>query len=95
MAAILAIQKGHISKFSLLNTAYITMLPKKANAVLLSDFRPISLVHSFAKLVTNVMANRLTPFLPSLVSANHSAFVKKGNIQDNFLLVQQVAKKLQ
>lgn len=43
----------------------------------LNDFRPISLVHSFAKPVTKVMANRLAPLLPKLVSANQSAFVKK------------------
>ena len=46
----------------------------------LNDFRPISLVHSFAKPVTKVMANRLAPLLPKLVSANQSAFVKKRNI---------------
>jgi hypothetical protein len=60
----------------------------------LNDFRPISLVHSFAKHVTKVMANRLAPLLPKLVSTNQSAFVKKRNIQDNFMLVQQMAKKL-
>ena len=67
MLALEAIQRGHVFKFKLLNTAFITLLPK--------DFRPISLIHSFAKLVTKVMANRLVPLLPTLVPSNQSAFV--------------------
>jgi hypothetical protein len=42
-----------------LNNAFITLIPKKAGAAQVKDFRPISLVHSFAKLVTKVLANRL------------------------------------
>jgi hypothetical protein len=45
--------------FSALNTAYITLIPKKDDAEHPIDFRPISLVHSFAKLLTKIMANRL------------------------------------
>ncbi|WVZ84947.1 hypothetical protein U9M48_031914 [Paspalum notatum var. saurae] len=94
MDAILAIQRGHVFKFKLLNTAFITLVPKTSDALQVKDYRPISLVHSFAKLVTKVMANRLAPVLPKLVSVNQRAFVKKRNIQDKFLLVQQMAKSL-
>jgi len=58
------------------------------------DFRPISLIHSFAKLVTKLLANRLAPLLPSLISANQSAFVRGRKIHDNFILVQQMVKSL-
>ena len=60
----------------------------------MKDFRPISLVHSFAKLVTKILANRLAPRLDSLVSTNQSAFVRGRCIHDNFLLVQQMARFL-
>jgi hypothetical protein len=50
------------------------------------DYRPISLIHSFVKLVAKLLANGLTPHLPNLVSINQSAFVKGRSIQDNFLL---------
>jgi len=94
MLALEAIQRGHVFKFKLLNTAFITLLPKKPDALFIKDFRPISLIHSFAKLVTKVMANRLVPLLPTLVPSNQSAFVRGRSIHDNFLFVQQMVKAL-
>jgi len=77
-----------------LNSTYITLIPKKTNAVQVKDYRPISLVHSFAKLVTKILANRLADRLDELVSSNQSAFIKKRFIQDNFMMVQQTVKFL-
>ena len=57
-------------------------------------FRPISLVHSFAKLFTKVLSNRLRPRLAKLVSCNQSAFIKGRNLHDNFMLVRQLARKI-
>jgi hypothetical protein len=62
-----------------LNTAYITLLPKKVDAVEIKDFWPISLIHSFAKLVTKLLASTL---------------VRGRKIHDNFMLVQQMVKSL-
>jgi hypothetical protein len=45
-------------------------------AVEVKDYQPISLVHSFANIVTKILANRLAPKLSDLMSANQSAFVK-------------------
>jgi hypothetical protein len=39
----------------LLNQAFIILIPKKPNPQRVSDFRPISLTHSFAKIVTKIM----------------------------------------
>jgi hypothetical protein len=78
----------------LLNSAFITLIPKKEGAVYVKDYRPISLVHSFARLITKVLANRLAGRLHELVSLNQSAFIKGRSIQDNFLLVQQTARFL-
>jgi hypothetical protein len=94
LMALDAIQRGHVFKFRLLNTAFITLLPKKMDAVEVKDFRLISLIHSFAKLVTKLMANRLDPLLPSLISTSQSAFVRGRNIHDNFILVQHMVKSL-
>jgi hypothetical protein len=63
-------------------------------AMEVKDYRPISLVHSFAKIVTKILVNRLAPKLSNLVSVNQSAFVKGWCIHDNFLLVQGTAKAL-
>ncbi|KAJ1283661.1 hypothetical protein BS78_03G145500 [Paspalum vaginatum] len=70
MAALLTVQRGHTSKFKLLNSAFITLIPKKADALHVKDYRLISLIHSFAKLVSKLLATRLAPHLPSLVSFN-------------------------
>ncbi|WVZ81056.1 hypothetical protein U9M48_028482 [Paspalum notatum var. saurae] len=70
--------------FWLLNCAFITLLPKRDDATSVKDFSPISFVHSFAKLVTKIMANRLAGQLNQL-----GRFIK-----DNFMLVQQTARFL-
>jgi hypothetical protein len=75
-----------------LNQAWVALIPKKPNADKVKDFRPISLIHSFAKLITKMLANRLAPELGKLVSINKSSFIKKRCIHDNFLYVQQIIK---
>jgi hypothetical protein len=94
MAAVSRLMQGDVSRLFLLNSAYVTLLPKMADAMEVKDFRPISLMHSFAKIATKLLANRLTTKLPSLVSCNQSAFVKGRCILDNFMLVQETAKAL-
>lgn len=94
MLALAAIQQGQVARFRLLNTAYITLLPKKPDALLVKYFRPISLIHSLAKLMTKIMANRLAPLLPNLIPSNQSAFVRGRSIHDNFLFGQQMVKAL-
>jgi len=94
MAAISAIWSRKMGHLEMLNSAYITLLPKKEEATTIRDFRPISLVHSFAKLITKILANRLAGRLDAMVSPNQSAFIKGRFIQDNFMLVQQIARFL-
>jgi hypothetical protein len=70
---------------SLVNSANVTLLPKNDDDALTPvDYRPISLMHSVAKILTKVLANRLVPHLPSLVSPCQSAFVQGCFIQDSF-----------
>lgn len=61
----------------MLNSAYITLLPKVENVSHVKDFRPIRLMHSFAKIVTKLLANRLASRLQLMVSPNQTAFIKK------------------
>jgi hypothetical protein len=94
MAAVSAIWSRKFGSFQQLNSAYITLVPKKEDAISIRDYRPISLVHSFAKLLTKILANRLARRLNELVSPVQSAFIKGRFIQDNFMLVQQTARFL-
>lgn len=94
MAAIIILQQGNARGLGLLNAAYITLVSKTEDAVLAKDFHPISLLHSFAKLYTKILANRLAPLLNSMVATNQSAFIRGCSIHDNFILVQQTVKVL-
>jgi len=94
MAALHSLWNRNFRNLWKLNCAYITLIPKKPDAIQVKDFRPISLVHSFAKLVTKILANRLAVRLDEMVSPNQSAFIKKRFIQDNFMIVQQTVKFL-
>jgi hypothetical protein len=58
------------------------------------DFRPISLVHSFSKLFSKILANRLRRHLGDVVSTNQSAFMRGRCLHDNFVLVRQVARRI-
>jgi hypothetical protein len=94
MRVISAIWSRKMMGFSALNTAYITLIPKKDGAEQPTDFKPICLVHSFAKLLTKIMANKLADRLHQMVSPNQSAFIKGRFIQDNFMMVQQTFRFL-
>ena len=94
MLAVSAVWNRKFVNLGVLNSAYITLLPKKDGADQPKDFRPISLVHSFAKLITKMMANRLAGRLQQMVCPIQSAFIKGRFIQDNFMLVQQTARLL-
>lgn len=43
--------------FCLVNQAYMVLLRKKHDASTIGDYRPISLIHGFAKLLTRVLAH--------------------------------------
>lgn len=74
------------------NNALITLLPKKVDAEEPGDYRPICLIHSFAKLMAKMMARRLAPELDKLVDVNQSAFIQKRSIHNNFRFIQASAK---
>jgi hypothetical protein len=94
LAVLSAVWSRNFAHFDRVNTTYVTVIPKKEGAVEVKDFRPISLVHSIAKIVTKLLANRLAPNLQDMVSARQSALIKGRFIQDNFMLVQQTARLL-
>jgi hypothetical protein len=92
MAAVITLHQGNTRKLWMMNSAYLTLIPKKVDAKTAGDYRPISLIHSFAKLISKVLANRLAPHLQNLVATNQSAFVKGRSIHDNYMLVQHSIK---
>jgi hypothetical protein len=94
MTAVGRLMQGDVNKLHLLNSAYITLLPKTVEATEVKDYRPISLIHNFARIITKAIANILANKLSTLISPCQSAFVKGCCIHDNFILVQQTARVL-
>lgn len=60
--------------FADLNTAVITLIPKKDGATRMGDFRPISLVHSISKLITKVLSMRLASVVDKIISPAQTTF---------------------
>jgi len=80
--------------FNLLNDAYMILLRKKDQPEEIKDYRPISLIHSFGKLITKCLAARMAQVLDSLVQPNQTAFIRGRCIHDNFQLVRLSCKAI-
>ncbi|KAI8550738.1 hypothetical protein RHMOL_Rhmol06G0131400 [Rhododendron molle] len=72
------------------NRTQIVLIPKVQTPTKVSQFRPISLRTISYKIIAKVLANRLKPFLPSIVSENQSAFVGGRQIMDNVLIAHEL-----
>jgi hypothetical protein len=80
------------SSLTLLNSANVVLVPKKEGAEAITDYRPISLIHSFAKIIAKILALRLAPHMSSIVSPVQSAFIKRRSIHDNFMAVRNAVR---
>jgi hypothetical protein len=54
----------------------------------ITDFRPITLIHGFAKIVAKVLSRRLAHHMNDIISNARRAFIKNRSIHDNFMFVQ-------
>lgn len=82
----------HCGALEHINGAQVVLIPKSEVALEPKDFRPISLIHTFAKLFTKVLSIRLAAHIDSLVGVTQSTFIKKRCIQDNFVYVRELAR---
>jgi hypothetical protein len=73
-AAVNQFEDRNLADLHKLNSATMTLLPKVEGAAKLTEFRPISSNHGFAKLVARILAMRLQPRMAELASPCQSAF---------------------
>ncbi|XP_050238237.1 uncharacterized protein LOC126687724 [Mercurialis annua] len=73
-----------------INATIITLNPKVENALLLSDFRPISCCNVIYKCITKIIASRMRGYLDYFINHAQSAFVPMRKISDNVLLAHEL-----
>ena len=93
VAAVNSFHSLRCADLNLLNKANIILIPKKEGAESIQDFRPISLIHAVAKIISKLLVLRLAPFLNELVAPCQSAFIKGRAIHDNYLYVRNIARR--
>ncbi|GJW52228.1 RNA-directed DNA polymerase, eukaryota, reverse transcriptase zinc-binding domain protein [Tanacetum coccineum] len=60
--------------------------------MVVSDFRPISLIGAQYKIIAKILANRLAQVIDSVISREQTAFIKHRQILDGPLMVNEVIK---
>jgi hypothetical protein len=68
MKVVSAVWSRRFRNFNKLNSAYNALIPKVVGVEQIKGFKLISLVHSFAKLITKMLAIRLVGRLNEMVS---------------------------
>nr|GEY95580.1 RNA-directed DNA polymerase, eukaryota, reverse transcriptase zinc-binding domain protein [Tanacetum cinerariifolium] len=71
------------------NSTFITLIQKIPGANMVKDFRPISLIGSFYKIIAKVLTNRLVGVLGDIVNEVQSAFIANRKILDGPFIVNE------
>ncbi|GJR37353.1 cellulose synthase-like protein G3 [Tanacetum coccineum] len=72
------------------NSSFIALIPKSQEAKMVKDFRHISLIGSMYKIITKILANRLSLVISELVSDVQSAFVFNRQILDGPFILNEL-----
>ncbi|XP_026410754.1 uncharacterized protein LOC113305978 [Papaver somniferum] len=80
----------HKHMFKAINHTYQVLIPKISNPKTPADFRPISLCNVSYKIISKILANRLKPLLPDIISPTQTAFVAGRHIHDNIIIVHEI-----
>ena len=75
-----------------INSTVLALIPKKTKALEMKDYRPIACCNVLYKVVSKIIANRLKPLLPRIISANQFAFIQGRLLMENVLLKRERLK---
>jgi len=72
----------------------ITLLPKEdANLLILSNWRPITLLNVDSKIASKVIVKRIERVLPSLIHPDQTGFMKGRYIGQNIRLINDIIQQ--
>jgi len=72
----------------------ITLIPKENEARTPDRYRPIALRNVVYKIISKVIANRLKPLLPTLISQEQAGFMEGRQIMDNIIHAHELIHTL-
>nr|GEY09661.1 transposon TX1 [Tanacetum cinerariifolium] len=73
-----------------LTLSFVTIIPKVTNPIGLGDFRPISLIGCYYKIIAKVLAERIKKVVGKVVGDVQNAFIKGRYILDVVLIANEV-----
>jgi hypothetical protein len=79
---------------SALNATFLTLIPKEERVTHPKQYRLISLCNVIYKIITKVIATRLKPILPFVISKEQAGYVEGRKIMDSVILSHEVIHSL-
>jgi len=77
-----------------LNATFIALIPKEEESNTPDKYRPIALCNIIYKIVSKVIASRLKPLLPLIISPEQSGYVEGRQITDGIILTHEIIHSL-
>nr|GFC06600.1 RNA-directed DNA polymerase, eukaryota, reverse transcriptase zinc-binding domain protein [Tanacetum cinerariifolium] len=71
-------------------SSFVALIPKVLDPKVVSDYRPISLIGSLYKVVTKILATRLSLVISDLISDVQTAFLPNRQILDGFFIINEI-----
>eukprot|EP00253_Pinus_taeda_P008343 PITA_08343 len=77
-----------------LNATFIALIPKGEDSNTPDKYRPIALCNIIYKITSKVIATRLKPLLPLIISPEQSGYVEGRQIMDRIILTHEIIHSL-
>ena len=76
------------------NASFLTLIPKTSSPIGLNDYRLISLIGLWYKVISKLLAERMKSVVGKLISKEQSDFLKGRSILDGILIANETVEFL-